>query len=241
MLDLELVVALYRRLSRLRPGRRSRSACFEYLDRVEPWLSEGGLRRPPRACGPTLRAEGSGRPTAGRRLPVPGRGRPRGTGQLTASSRFGGAPGRVARWTATPGRPGRARVAAGHGDPLPLQRFLHDHGLGSPLGGWPGGGRVDGAFLAPCRGLLRIRLRCLACGSERQWGHAHDHHPHTRGRRGEHQVLAVMPRPARPGLVPRRPACRAAATATATPTRPGPGRDRRRWSPVSGDAPEAEA
>lgn len=34
---------------------------------------------------------------------------------------------------------------------------------------------------------------------------------------------------------------RAAATATATPTRPGPGRDRRRWSPVSGDAPETEA
>lgn len=34
---------------------------------------------------------------------------------------------------------------------------------------------------------------------------------------------------------------RAAATATATPTRPRPGRDRRRWSPVSGDAPEAES
>ena len=53
----------------------------------------------------------------------------------------------------------------------------------------------------------RVRLVYLACGAAVQSGHAHDHHPHPRGRRGglARPRPGRVPHPARPGLVPGRP------------------------------------
>ena len=65
VLDLDLVVALYHHLTGLDGPQPTFEALLEYLDRVEPWLGEGGLRellglapeaprggrRPPRPSG----------------------------------------------------------------------------------------------------------------------------------------------------------------------------------------------
>src|SRR5689334_2523248 len=111
---------------------------LEYLDQVEPWLGEDGLREllglAPQ--GPRGRPVGEAE-RAPRVSPAPaeaaGRGRPRGTGQLTASAvRAAHQAFRAERGR----RPTQAELASRLDVATrSLQRFLHDHGLGWPLEG----------------------------------------------------------------------------------------------------------
>lgn len=133
VLDLELVVALYHHLTGLDGPQPTFEALLEYLDRVEPWLGEGGLREllglAPDAPRRRRAAEWPGGDS-----PVPlGRGRPRGTGQLTANAvRAAHEAFRVERGR----RPTQAELASRLDVATrSLQRFLHDHGLGWPLEG----------------------------------------------------------------------------------------------------------
>ena len=134
-LDLELVVALYHHLSGLDGPQPTFEALLEYLDRVEPWLGEGGLREllglAPEA--PRGRPAAAAAERAGGDSSVPGRGRPRGTGQLTASAvRAAHEALRVERGR----RPTQAELASRLDVATrSLQRFLHDHCLGWPLEG----------------------------------------------------------------------------------------------------------
>ena len=134
VLDLELVVALYHHLSGLDGPQPTFEVLLEYLDRVEPWLGEGGLREllglapeAPRGRPAAAAAERPGGDSS-----VPGRGRPRGSGQLTAGAVR--AAHRAFRVSGAAGRPrpelaSRLDVAV-----RSLQRFLHDHDMGWPLG-----------------------------------------------------------------------------------------------------------
>lgn len=132
VLDLELVVALYHHLTGLDGPQPTFEALLEYLDRVEPWLGEGGLREllglAPDAPRRRRAAEWPGGDS-----PVLGRGRPRGTGQLTASAvRAAHEAFRVERGR----RPTQAELASRLDVATrSLQRFLHDHCLGWPLEG----------------------------------------------------------------------------------------------------------
>jgi hypothetical protein len=131
-LDLELVVALYHHLTGLDGPQPTFEALLEYLDRVKPWLGEGGLREllglAPDAPHGRRAAERPGGDSS-----VPGRGRPRGTGQLTASAvRAAHEAFRVERGR----RPTQAELASRLDVATrSLQRFLHDHCLGWPLEG----------------------------------------------------------------------------------------------------------
>ncbi|MGE5307448.1 MAG: hypothetical protein ACM3KG_00360 [Hyphomicrobiales bacterium] len=134
-LDLELVVALYHHLTGLDGPQPTFEALLEYLDRVEPWLGEGGLRE---LLGLTPQAQRGWPAAAAAERPVgdssvPGRGRPRGTGQLTASAvRAAHEAFRVERGR----RPTQAELASRLDVATrSLQRFLHDHCLGWPLEG----------------------------------------------------------------------------------------------------------
>jgi hypothetical protein len=132
VLDLDLVVALYHHLTGLDGPQPTFEALLEYLDRVEPWLGEGGLREllglAPDAPRRRRAAEWPGGDS-----PEPGRGRPRGTGQLTASAvRAAHEAFRVERGR----RPTQAELASRLDVATrSLQRFLHDHCLGWPLEG----------------------------------------------------------------------------------------------------------
>jgi hypothetical protein len=135
VLDLDLVVALYHHLTGLDGPQPTFEALLEYLDRVEPWLGEGGLREllglAPEA--PRGRPAAAAAERAGGDSSVPGRGRPRGTGQLTASAvRAAHEALRVERGR----RPTQAELASRLDVATrSLQRFLHDHCLGWPLEG----------------------------------------------------------------------------------------------------------
>lgn len=134
VLDLDLVVALYHHLTGLDGPQPTFEALLEYLDRVEPWLGEGGLRELLGLAPDAPR----GRPAAvaGER-PVgdscrPGRGRPRGTGLLT---------GAKVRETyrairAERGRGPTQEELASRLDVAvrSLQRFLKHHDMEWPLG-----------------------------------------------------------------------------------------------------------
>jgi len=138
MLDLELVVALYRHLSGREGPQPTFEGLLEYLGQVEPWLGEDGLRE---LLGLAPQAP-RGRPVgeaerAPRVSPAPaeaaGRGRPRGTGQLTAGAvRAAHQAFRAERGR----RPTQAELASRLDVATrSLQRFLHDHCLGWPLEG----------------------------------------------------------------------------------------------------------
>lgn len=132
VLDLDLVVALYHHLSGLEGPQPTFEGLLEYLDGVEPWLGEGGLRELlGLAPDAPRRRRAAERP--GGDSPVPGRGRPRGTGQLTASAvRAAHEAFRVERGR----RPTQAELASRLDVATrSLQRFLHDHSLGWPLEG----------------------------------------------------------------------------------------------------------
>ena len=135
VLDLNLVVALYHHLSGLDGPQPTFEALLEYLDRVEPWLGEGGLREllglAPEAPRGRPAAAAAERP--GGASSMPGRGRPRGTGQLTAGAvRAAHKAFRVERGR----RPTQAELASRLDVATrSLQRFLHDHCLGWPLEG----------------------------------------------------------------------------------------------------------
>ncbi len=138
VLDLELVVALYHHLSGLEGPQPTFEGLLEYLDQVTPWLGEDGLREllglAPGA--PRRQPEGEAERTL-RVSPAPaeaaGRGRPRGTGQLTAGAvRAAHQAFRAERGR----RPTQAELASRLDVGVrSLQRFLADRGLGWPLGG----------------------------------------------------------------------------------------------------------
>ena len=135
VLDLELVVALYHHLSGLEGPQPTSEGLLEYLDHVVPWLGEDGLRGllglapgAPRGRPAAAAAERAGGDSS-----APGRGRPRGTGQLTAGAvRAAHQALRAERGR----RPTQAELASRLDVATrSLQRFLHDHGLGWPLEG----------------------------------------------------------------------------------------------------------
>lgn len=135
LLDLDLVVALYHHLSGLEGPQPTFEALLAYLDDVVPWLGEDGLREllglAPGAPRGRPADAAAGRPVGD--APVPGRGRPRGTGQLTAGAvRAAHRAFRAERGR----RPTQAELASRLDvAPRSLQRFLHDQGMGWPLEG----------------------------------------------------------------------------------------------------------
>lgn len=132
-LDLELVVALYHHLTGLDGPQPTFEALLEYLDRVEPWLGEGGLREllgltpeVPRGWPAAAAAE---RPVGD--SSVPGRGRPRGSGLLTVAKVR-------ATYRAIRAERGRGPTQEALAERLDvtvrsLQRFLKRHDMGWPL------------------------------------------------------------------------------------------------------------
>jgi len=134
VLDLELVVALYHHLSGLEGPQPTFEGLLDYLDRVVPWLGEEGLRELLGLAPDAPR----GRPAAGAAerpvgdSSVPGRGRPPGTGLLTAAK---------VRETyrairAERGRQPTQEELASRLDVAvrSLQRFLKHHDMEWPLG-----------------------------------------------------------------------------------------------------------
>lgn len=131
VLDLDLVVALYHHLTGLDGPQPTFEALLEYLDRVEPWLGEGGLREllglAPDAPRRRRAAEWPGGGS-----PVPGRGRPRGSGLLTV-------PKVRATYRAIRAERGRGPTQEELASRLDvavrsLQRFLKHHDMEWPLG-----------------------------------------------------------------------------------------------------------
>ena len=129
-LDLELVVALYHHLSGLEGPQPTFEALLEYLDRVEPWLGEGGLREL-LGLAPDAQRQRRAAERPGGDSPVPGRGRPRGTGQLTVAKVR-------ATYRAFRAERGRGPTQEALAERLDvtvrsLQRFLKRHDMGWPL------------------------------------------------------------------------------------------------------------
>jgi len=138
VLDLDLVVALYHHLTGLDGPQPTFEALLEYLDRVEPWLGEGGLREllglAPQAPRGRPAGEAEQEPRVSRApAETAGRGRPRGTGQLTAGAVWAA---HEAFQAERQRRPTQAELASRLDVATrSLQRFLHDHCLGWPLEG----------------------------------------------------------------------------------------------------------